>query len=120
MQTRTGEGTLLAVALAVHDAHTRLAAEVRDSSQEARYLVDEVSRRLELLVANIREREHALASLEDAIADRMNNLLMSIKTVADLVRAEQGETRVSEQLDAAVQSGRTSVRGLRDVCGDLR
>jgi hypothetical protein len=117
------EATLLALALAVHDAHARLADEVRGSSEEARFLVEETARRLELLVAHLRRREEEIQEVRDALADRMNNLLMSIKTTSDLLRAGSGEearSRACEHLDSAVDSGRTSVRRLREALARLR
>ena len=116
------EQTLLALARAVQHAHAQLAHEVRDCSEQARFLADAVEHRLDRLVEAMRERETGLDELRDAIADRMNNLLMAIKTARDLLRTpdEQSIARVREQLDATVDKGRYAVKSLRDSLGPLR
>jgi hypothetical protein len=116
------EQTLLALARAVQQAHAQLADEVRDRSEQARFLADEAQRRLEGLVSALRDREDGLDELHEAIADRMNNLLMAIKTARDLLRTpdEQCIVRVREHLDATVDKGRHAVKGLRDSLGPLR
>jgi ABC-type transporter Mla subunit MlaD len=117
------ENGLLALAQSVQSAHARLSAEVRDRSEQARYLVDEVERRLEQLVTALRERSEGLDALHDAIADRMNNLMMAIKTASDLLRdtpSEEEVSRVREQLDATVESGREAVKRLRDAVRPIR
>lgn len=114
--------TLLALARAVQQAHAHLADEVRDGSEQARFLTDEVKQRLEGLVSALRDREDRVDEMHDAIADRMNNLLMAIKTARDLLRSpdEQCIVRVREHLDATVDKGRHAVKGLRDSLGPLR
>ena len=115
------ETTLLALALAVQDAHARLAASADDLPEEGRILIGEVKRRLDILVTQVRDREQQLDTLRDALADRMNNLLMSIKTASDLLRNENGETaQVRDRLEASVENGRKSVKQLSDSVTNLR
>lgn len=115
--------TLLSLALAAQHAHARLAAAADGGlSEEGQFLVSEVQRRLETLVTEIRQREEKLDHLSDALADRMNNLLMAIKTASDLLRSpsEEAGTQVREQLEATVETGRQAVKRLREVITDLR
>ncbi len=78
------EPTLLALALAVQDAHSRLVQSADDLPEQGRFLIREVQRRLETLVTEIRARDGELDALHEALADRMNNLLLAIKTATDL------------------------------------
>lgn len=116
------ETTLLALALAVQDAHARLASAVDGLSEEASMLVTETKRRLDLLVLHVRERENRVAALHDALADRMNNLLMAIRTASDLLRNPDPDdvALVREKLDATVESGRQSVKRLQNTLGTVR
>jgi len=112
--------SLLALALAAQDAHARLAASADGLPEEGRFLIAEVEKKLGMLVARVRDHDAGLDSLREAISDRMNNLLMAIKTASDLLRGEEGETAaaVRERLDATVESGRQSVKRLRDAVDD--
>jgi hypothetical protein len=116
------ETTLLALALAVQDAHGRLATSADGLPEEARFVIVEVKRRLEILVTEMRNREQQLDELHDALADRMNNLLMAIKTASDLLRGEDNDaaSHVRERLDSSVENGRQSVKRLRDSLTNLR
>jgi len=116
------EMTLLALALAVQDAHARLASAVDGLSEEASMLVTETKRRLDLLVAQLREREERIEAMHEALADRMNNLLMAIRTASDLLRNPETAdvVRVREKLDATVETGRQSVKRLQDTLGTTR
>lgn len=118
------ETTLLAHAVAVQDAQARLIPAADELPEPGRFLILEGQRRLATLVAEIRERESELDHLREALADRMNNLLMAIQTASDLLRtsAENGNTttRVRDQLDAAVHSGRESLKQLRETLTNLR
>ena len=116
------ETTLLALALAVQDAHARLASAVDGLSEEARYLVTETKRRLDLLVVHVRERDERIEALHDALADRMNNLLMAIRTAADLLRNPDPDDidHVREKLDSTVETGRQAVKRLQDTLGTAR
>jgi hypothetical protein len=121
-RTLMAENTLLALALSVQDAHDRLISAVETLPEEARFLVSEVEKRLKVLIAQLREREQQLDGLHEALADRMNNLLMAIKTASDILRGEDGEdmATVRERLDGTVENGRQSVKKLRDALGHLR
>lgn len=117
-----GEPTLLALAMEVQTAHAQLAAELGDCSEQARYLTKAVAERLATLIEALRGREQKLEHLHGAIADRMNNLLMAISTASDLLRTtDDGEAaaRVCEHLDATVETGRQSVKRLRESLGPL-
>lgn len=116
------ETTLLSLALSVQDAQTRLAAAAAALPEEERFLVAEAQSRVETLVLEIRQREQKLDHLSDMLADRMNNLLMAIKTASDLLRSpsEEATTHVRGQLDATVESGRRAVKRLRDAITGLR
>ena len=116
------ETTLLSLALAVQDAHARLAASADDLPENGRILVAEVKRRLDVLVEELRNREQQLSELHETLADRMNNLLMSIKTASDMLRNGNGESaaHVRERLDTSVENGRQSVKRLRDSLTNLR
>ena len=115
--------TLLALALAAQDAHARLISAADQLPEPERTLIVEGQRRLSMLVAAIRERESELDNLHEALADRMNNLLMIIRTASDLLRTEEQtllSTRVRGQLDGAVDSGRESLKQLRELLTNLR
>ena len=117
------EPTLLALALAVNDAHRSLSRQVRDSSEAARFLVDEVEKRLDLLVTQIREREGQLDSIHEAVADRINNLMMSIRTASDLLRVspdDETSRTLRSRLERTIETGREAVKRLRDAIRDLR
>jgi len=116
------ETTLLALALAVQDAHARLASSADVLPEEGRVLVGEVKRRLDVLVEELRHREEQLDELHDALADRMNNLLMAIKMASDLLRGDDNESvsHVRERIDVTVENGRQSVKRLRDSLSNLR
>ena len=115
------ETTLLALALSVQDAHARLVASADALPEEARFLIEEVDKKLKVMVATLREREEQLDNLHDAIADRINNLLMSIRMCSDLLRSENGTTEnVRERLDTAIDHGRQSVKQLREALGNMR
>jgi len=116
------ETTLLALALAVQDAHARLASAVDGLSEEARFLVTETKRRLDLLVVHVRERDERFEALHDALADRMNNLLMAIRTASDLLRHPDPDdiAHVRERLDATVETGRQAVKRLQDTLETAR
>jgi hypothetical protein len=116
------ETTLLALALAVQDAHARLASAVDGVSEEANMLVTETKRRLDLLVVRVREREDRIEAMHDALADRMNNLLMAIRTASDLLRnpASADVALVREKLDATVETGRQAVKRLQDTLDTAR
>src|SRR5688572_6051962 len=64
------EPTLLALALAVQDAHSRLVPAADDLPERGRFLILEVQRRIETLVAEIRARDGELDVLHEALADR--------------------------------------------------
>src|SRR5215212_2557886 len=117
-----GETTLLALALTVQDAHTRLTAQVDTLPEEARFIVGEVEKRLEQLVSAVRAREQNLDALRDALADRMNNLLMAIRTASDLLRGgdDDSTAAVRERLDATVDNGREALKKLREALGNTR
>jgi hypothetical protein len=115
-------GHLLASAERLRDAHQRLATAVLASSgvlvalEEERVVLNE-------LLAEIRSREEAIDGVQSLIADRVNNLLMSIKTASNLLRKGTGDVTpmdVSQQLDASVEGGRTSLRTMRDAVARLR
>ena len=115
------ETTLLTLALAVQDAHARLAAQTDTLPEPGRFLVGEVEKRLAQMVAAVRERDQHVDALHDALADRMNNLLMAIKTASDLLRnGDDHNALVRERLDATVENGRESVKKLREALGNLR
>ena len=115
------ETTLLALALAVQDAHARLVVTADALPEEARFLIEEVDKRLKLMVATLREREEQLDNLHDAIADRINNLLMSVRMCSDLLRSGNGlASGVRERLDTAVDNGRQSVKQLREALDNMR
>ena len=116
------ETTLLALALAVQDAHGRLTATADLLPEEARFLIEEVEKRLKLMVSTLRDREEQLDSLHEAIADRINNLLMSVRTCSDLLRNGDEETTpaVRERLDTSVETGRQTVKQLREALGNIR
>jgi len=116
------ETTLLALALAVQDAHARLAATSDELPEEARFLIGEVEKRLNLMVATLREREQQLDALHEAIADRMNNLLMSIRTASDLLRNgdDEATSPVRDRLDSSVENGRQAVKRLREALSNMR
>jgi hypothetical protein len=116
------ETTLLALALAVQDAHARLASAVDSLSEEANILVTETKRRLDLLVVHVRQREEHIEAMHDALADRMNNLLMAIRTAGDLLRnpATADVSLVRENLDATVETGRQAVKRLQDTLDTVR
>jgi len=115
------ETTLLALALAAQDAHSRLAATAGALPEEAQFLIGEVEKRLHLLVEHVRDREEQLDTLHEAIADRMNNLLMAINTASNLLRnGEDAAAPIRERLDATVENGRQSVKRLRDALTNLR
>ncbi|HJQ35998.1 MAG TPA: histidine kinase [Thermoanaerobaculia bacterium] len=115
------ETTLLTLALAAQDAHARLAAHTDSFPEPGRFLIGEVEKRLAQMVAAVRERDQHVDVLHDALADRMNNLLMAIKTASDLLRNGEDHTAlVRERLDATVENGRESVKKLRDALGNLR
>jgi predicted lipoprotein len=115
------ETTLLALALSVQDAHARLVATADALPEEARFLIEEVDKRLKMMVATLREREQQLDTLHDTIADRINNLLMSIRTCSDLLRNGDPQiTSVRERIDTTVENGRQTVKQLRDALGNVR
>lgn len=116
------ETKLLTLALAAQDAHARLSAQLECLPESGRFLAGEVETRLAQMVAAIRDREEHLDALHDALADRMNNLLMAIKTASDLLRGGESDNRaaVRERLDATVDNGRESLKKLREALGGLR
>ena len=117
-----GESTLLALALEVQHAHAQLVTELGECSEQARFLTEAVAKRLSVLVEALREREEKLEHLHSAIADRMNNLLMAISTASDLLRTTddaEAAGRIREHLEATVETGRQSVKRLRDSIGPL-
>ena len=116
------ENTLLALALSVQDAHARLVATADALPEEARFLIEEVDKRLKLMVATLREREEQLDNLHDTIADRINNLLMSIRTCSDLLRNGDGQSTdgVRDRLDTTVDNGRQTVKQLWEALGNVR
>jgi hypothetical protein len=116
------ETTLLTLALAVQDAHARLAVQMDGLPEPGRFLVGEVEKRLAQMVIAVRARDERCEQLHDALSDRMNNLLMAIKTASDLLRNGEDGTAaaVRERLDATVENGRESVKKLREALGDLR
>jgi len=81
-----------------------------------------VKRRLDVLVEEVRNRDQQLDALHEALADRMNNLLMAIKTASDLLRGDQHESvsQARERIDATVENGRHSVKRLRESLSNLR
>lgn len=115
------ETTLLALALSVQDAHAGLVATADALPEEARFLIEEVDKRLKVMVATLREREEQLDNLHDAIADRINNLLMSIRTCSDLLRNGDPQiNNVRERIDTTVDNGRQTVKQLREALGNVR
>lgn len=117
------ETTLLALALAAQDAHARLIPVADELPEPARILILEGQRRLAVLVAELRARESEFDNLREVLADRINNLLMAIRTACDLLRTDEQTaitTRVSGQLDGAVNSGRESLKQLREILTSLR
>jgi len=77
------ETSLLTLALAAQETHARLSADAGALPEEARFLIDEIDQRLQLMVATLRGRK-PLAP-DDAIADRIRHLLTAIESASDLL-----------------------------------
>ena len=86
------ETTLLALAIALQDAHARLVPAVDELPEEGRILIREGQRRLAALVDEIRVREPELDNVRDVLAERMNHLLTEIRTANDLLRTGEEAT----------------------------
>jgi hypothetical protein len=110
------------LALAAQDAHARLAASADQLPEEGRFLIEEVEKKLGVRVEAVRRREEQLDALHEALGDRINNLLMAIRTASDLLRNGDGDdvAGIRERLDASVETGRASVKKLRDALDDVR
>lgn len=92
------------------------AEKVRRIFDEQRSLLVELSRRLETLDQRV---EH----VNDTVADRLNNVLMSVQTVSDLLRRSPTLTQADEicqRLQTTVETGRDAMKKIKAGLRTLR
>ena len=114
---------LLTLAMSLRDAHKRLSALVRTSLPQAAPLADEETLMLEQLVDSLRAREERLGEVKVIVADRLNNVLMAVKTASDLLRTQPSvETTavIRQRLDATVETGRDALKRINGGLARLR
>lgn len=115
--------TLLDLVNEIRAANARMRQLARERVPDAAPLVDHQDALLENLVAQLEAREKHVNRLTETLADRLNNLLMSVQTVSDLLRHEPdaaAAARLRRHLDETVGTGRESLKRLRDAVGQLR
>jgi hypothetical protein len=116
-------GRLLALAERLRDAHQRLTTAVLTGSDGVAAVLDEESVVLKELLAEIRRRDDSFDGVQSLVADRVNNLLMCIKTASNLLSRGNDEDSIAvlrQHLDTSVEGGRESLRRMREALAALR
>ena len=113
--------TLLRLANELRDVNRRLVAAEEDSV-EMRRLLEHQAAVIDLLVKRAADREKAVLACSHTMADRLNNLLMAIQTIADQLRSREDKTaadRLGPQLELIIRTGRESFKVLREAVAQL-
>ena len=113
--------TLLRVANDLRDVNRRLWA-AEDDSVEMRRLLEHQTAIIDLLAKRLEDREKAVLACSHSMADRINNLLMAIQTIADQLRSREdsaGTDPLGTQLEQIIRGGRESLKVLREAVAQL-
>jgi hypothetical protein len=113
--------TLLQVAKSLRDVNRRLSA-AGQHSLEDRALIEREAALIARLVSDLETREKAVAACSHTLADRLNNMLMGLQTVADQLRSMDDKSptaRFGSQLEQIIRSGRETLKALRQAVAEL-
>lgn len=121
----TSSRDLVSLAAALSAVHERARAHIDAlpvPAAELRRAIDEQTSLLRILGERVGALEQRRATVHDTVADRMNNVLMSVQTVADLLkRPQNGETfeDLRQRLHATVETGRDALRRIQAGLAEL-
>ena len=118
---------LISLTTALRAAHARAEAATdalsSDDATMMRAALDDERLLLNELSDYVADLEERLLQVHDTVADRMNNVLMSVQTVSDLLRrAPTPDTAedLRQRLQTTVETGRDAMRRIRAGLEELR